>query len=69
LACAVLTLFGLMHSVLPTGSIYLPWSPALQGTKVPYHWAAAYAAFAVMILAFARTAAREEQEPVSREAA
>lgn len=25
LCCGILTLFGLMHSVLPTGEIYLPW--------------------------------------------
>ena len=25
-SCAVCTLFGLIHSVLPTGAVYLPWS-------------------------------------------
>jgi AGZA family xanthine/uracil permease-like MFS transporter len=28
LVCAVLTLFGLIHSVLPTGEVYLPWRVA-----------------------------------------
>jgi AGZA family xanthine/uracil permease-like MFS transporter len=27
-ACAVLTLFGFIHSVLPTGAVYLPWAIA-----------------------------------------
>jgi AGZA family xanthine/uracil permease-like MFS transporter len=26
LACALCTLFGLMHSVLPSGEVYLPWT-------------------------------------------
>jgi AGZA family xanthine/uracil permease-like MFS transporter len=50
-AAAALSLFGLIHSVLPTGGIYLPWSPALLGSRMPYHWAAAYAAVALMVLA------------------
>jgi AGZA family xanthine/uracil permease-like MFS transporter len=25
-ACAFLTLFGVIHSVLPTGEVYLPWT-------------------------------------------
>jgi AGZA family xanthine/uracil permease-like MFS transporter len=24
-ACALFTLFGLMHSVVPTGEVYMPW--------------------------------------------
>ena len=48
---AGLTLFGLIHSVLPAGGIYVPWSPALLGSRMPYHWAAAYAAVALMVLA------------------
>ena len=34
-AAAALSLFGLIHSVLPTGGIYLPWSPALLGSRMP----------------------------------
>ena len=51
---AALSLFGLIHSVLPTGGIYVPWSPALLGSRVPYHWAAAYAAVALMVIALGR---------------
>jgi AGZA family xanthine/uracil permease-like MFS transporter len=45
-----LSLFGLIHSVLPTGGIYFPWSAALLGSRVPYHWAAAYVVVAAMVL-------------------
>jgi AGZA family xanthine/uracil permease-like MFS transporter len=49
--CSAFSLFGLIHSVLPTGGIYTPWSPQLLGSTLPYQWAAAYAALAVLILA------------------
>ena len=49
--CSALSFFGDIHSVLPTGGIYLPWSAALHGSVAPYHWAAAYALVAVMIVA------------------
>ena len=49
--CSALSFFGVIHSVLPTGGIYLPWSAALQGSVAPYHWAAAYAVVAIMIAA------------------
>jgi AGZA family xanthine/uracil permease-like MFS transporter len=49
--CAALSLFGVIHSVLPTGGIYVPWSAALHGSVAPYHWAAAYALVAAMIAA------------------
>jgi len=54
--CSVLSLFGVIHSVLPTGGIYVPWSAALGGSAAPYHWAASYALAAVMILALGSTA-------------
>ena len=54
LAAAALSFFGLIHSVLPTGGIYVPWSEALLGSRMPYHWAAAYVAVALMVLALAR---------------
>jgi len=55
--CSGLSAFGVIHSVLPTGGIYLPWSPALQGSTAPYHWAGAYAAVAVMVAALGAMAA------------
>ena len=51
---AALSLFGLIHSVLPSGGVYVPWSDALLGSGVPYHWAAGYAALAAMVLVLGR---------------
>jgi AGZA family xanthine/uracil permease-like MFS transporter len=45
--CALLTLFGFIHSVVPSGSVYLPWT---TGSTLPFHWAAAYGATAAMLL-------------------
>jgi len=56
--CSALSFFGVIHSVLPTGGIYLPWSAALHGSVAPYHWAAAYALVAVMIVALGASARR-----------
>lgn len=47
---APLALFGFIHSVLPTGGIYFPWSPDLLGSRTPYHWAAAYMVLAMTLL-------------------
>jgi AGZA family xanthine/uracil permease-like MFS transporter len=46
-ACAGLSFFGVMHSVLPSGGVYLPWSVP---SSLPYHWTAAYAALALALL-------------------
>jgi AGZA family xanthine/uracil permease-like MFS transporter len=54
LACAVLSLFGFIHSVLPSGGIYLPRS---TGSLVPYHWSIAYLALAALLVLLGRTAA------------
>ena len=45
--CALLSLVGFIHSVLPSGGIYLPWG---VGSELPWHWAAAYGALAVILL-------------------
>ncbi|KRG69973.1 hypothetical protein [Pseudoxanthomonas dokdonensis] len=49
LLAALLTLFGLIHSVDPRGGIYLPWQ--LQGLRaaIMYQFAGAYAALAVVL--------------------
>jgi AGZA family xanthine/uracil permease-like MFS transporter len=44
--CAVLSLFGVIHSIAPSGSVYLPWE---VGSRLPWQWAVAYAAVAVLI--------------------
>lgn len=54
---AVLSLFGLMHSILPTGGVYLPWTLA---SRYPYQWAIAYAGLAITVVALGRTRAFRE---------
>jgi AGZA family xanthine/uracil permease-like MFS transporter len=49
--CGALALFGFIHSVLPTGGIYLPWR---AGSTLPWHWAVAYVALAMLILVMGR---------------
>jgi AGZA family xanthine/uracil permease-like MFS transporter len=56
-ACSVLSFFGFIHSVTPSGGVYLPWS---IGSTLPYHWAAAYLGFAAMIVVLSRTHAFHE---------
>jgi AGZA family xanthine/uracil permease-like MFS transporter len=60
LVAAALSFFGFMHSVLPTGGIYLPWSIA---SRLPYHWALGYALLAVVLLGLSRTRAFRDTPP------
>jgi adenine/guanine/hypoxanthine permease len=64
LACAGLSLFGLIHSVLPTGAVYLPGSAVLLGSTTPYRWAGAYALVALLILLLSRTRSYRESAVV-----
>jgi AGZA family xanthine/uracil permease-like MFS transporter len=54
LICAALSLFGFIHSVLPTGGVYLPWTIS---SELPYHWASAYAGLALVLLLLSKTTA------------
>jgi AGZA family xanthine/uracil permease-like MFS transporter len=62
LACGVLALFGFIHSIMPAGGVYLPWS---TGNGLPYQWAAAYGLLAVTLLALSKTRAFRESPPVA----
>jgi adenine/guanine/hypoxanthine permease len=55
--CAGLSFFGFIHSVLPTGGAYLPWRVP---SSLPYHWAVAYIALAVLFIVLSRTRAFRE---------
>jgi AGZA family xanthine/uracil permease-like MFS transporter len=52
LICGALSLFGFIHSVLPSGGVYLPWTIP---SSLPWHWAAAYSGLALVLLALSRT--------------
>jgi AGZA family xanthine/uracil permease-like MFS transporter len=60
-ALSALSVFGIIHSVLPSGGIYVPWSPQLLGSTAPWQWAAGYAVLALMIAGLSRTKAFSEQ--------
>ena len=61
LICGALSLFGFIHSVLPSGGIYLPWN---IDSRLPFQWAAAYSGLAVVLLLLSRTASFQT-EPVT----
>jgi AGZA family xanthine/uracil permease-like MFS transporter len=67
LACGALAMFGLIHSVLPTGGIYLPWSAAVQGSRAPWHWAGAYVACAAMMLGLRALGGSDPEAPATQE--
>jgi adenine/guanine/hypoxanthine permease len=46
LVCAAFTLFGVIHSVDPSGGVYLPWRVA---STLPLEWAVGYAIVALTI--------------------
>ena len=48
---AALTFFGFVHSALPDGSLYLPWTLAAPARSIPYQFGAAYAIMAAALLA------------------
>jgi len=46
--CACLSLFGLMHSVVPSGEVYLPWKPeTTQHYTIAFSYLALAAIFAM----------------------
>ncbi|HAF95457.1 MAG: hypothetical protein A2021_09925 [Elusimicrobia bacterium GWF2_52_66] len=51
LVCAALTFFGIIHSAIPDGNMYLPWSLAYPANQVPYQFTAGYLALAALLLA------------------
>jgi AGZA family xanthine/uracil permease-like MFS transporter len=46
---AAMTAFGLIHSVQPDGSLYLPWLLSGAGRQAALQWSAGYLALAVLV--------------------
>ena len=51
---AAAALFGVIHSPLPNGAMFLPWDSAIQwplpgAEEIPYRYAAGYAVVAAML--------------------
>jgi AGZA family xanthine/uracil permease-like MFS transporter len=56
------TFFGVIHSALPEGSVYLPWSLATPLQRaIPYQFTAAYLALAAIILLLSFTSAAKRR--------
>jgi len=49
--CAFLTFFGIIHSAIPDGNMYFPWTLAYPANQVPYQFTAGYLALAALLLA------------------
>jgi len=49
--CAAMTWFGLIHSALPDGNLYLPWTLAENASRIPNQFTVAYLALAILFLA------------------
>jgi AGZA family xanthine/uracil permease-like MFS transporter len=60
LVLGVLSFFGIIHSALPDGPMYLPWSLDPLFQKIPYQFASAYALLAIVLLIFSYTKASRE---------
>lgn len=48
--CAAFTFFGLIHSALPDGNMYLPWNLPSAARQIPYQFSIAYLAMAALFL-------------------
>jgi AGZA family xanthine/uracil permease-like MFS transporter len=61
-AAALLCLFGVIHSPTAQGTLFLPWR---AGSPVPFHFAAAYLALGLTVLAasFSRSASSAQTGP------
>jgi len=55
LLCGVLTFFGVIHSALPEGNLYLPWALPDLARRIPYQFTAAYFVLALVFLALSFT--------------
>jgi AGZA family xanthine/uracil permease-like MFS transporter len=59
--CAVFTLFGIIHSVMPTGELYLPWRIA---SHAHYMLAAAYFALTCILLSLTGKMDKQQESRV-----
>jgi AGZA family xanthine/uracil permease-like MFS transporter len=49
--CALLTYFGLIHSALPDGDLYLPWNLPAAIQRIPNQFTVAYLSLAALLIA------------------
>lgn len=63
LILAFLSYFGIIHSALPDGTMYLPWTLTGLAQQVPYQFSLGYAVLALMVIALSFT--KEAGEPMT----
>ena len=63
IALAVLAFFGIIHSAMPDGTMYLPWNLVGLSKQVPYQFAIAYLVLAVSFFVMSWT--KESKEPIT----
>jgi AGZA family xanthine/uracil permease-like MFS transporter len=63
LLCAGLTFFGVIHSALPEGNMYLPWLLPDMARRIPYQFTAGYLVLALMMAALSYTKSSREPAP------
>ncbi|MDD2717334.1 MAG: hypothetical protein PHW04_15705 [Candidatus Wallbacteria bacterium] len=59
--CAVFSFFGIIHSAIPDGSMYLPWNLTYPANQVPYQFTSAYIVMLLLLLALSFS--KESREP------
>lgn len=59
---AIFTLFGIIHSAMPDGNMYLPWTLSAPANQIPYQFTTAYVVLAVVVFALSFT--RQSRETV-----
>ncbi len=60
---AFFSYFGVIHSAMPDGSMYLPWKLSGIAQQVPYQFSLAYLALAAIFFGLSYT--RESKEPIT----
>jgi AGZA family xanthine/uracil permease-like MFS transporter len=63
LVLAGLTFFGVIHSAMPDGAMYLPWTLAEPFRQIPNQFTLAYIALAILFLVLSFT--KESKEPIT----
>ena len=63
--CALFTFFGVIHSAIPDGNMYLPWTLAAAARRIPYQFTAAYVVLALIMLALSFS--KNSREPLQLE--
>jgi AGZA family xanthine/uracil permease-like MFS transporter len=59
------TFVGIVHSAIPDGSMYWPWTLPDPARQIPYQFAAGYAVLAIMMFALSYTKGSREAAPAA----